>query len=79
MLGKREGKRTLGGPGHRWEGNIKWIWKKYSEKICSGLILDQDRYQWCSLVGTAMNFGFRQVGETPSLPEILLTCWGYFI
>jgi hypothetical protein len=25
MLGKREGKRTLGGPGHRWEGNIKWI------------------------------------------------------
>jgi hypothetical protein len=26
LVGKPEGKRTLGRPRHRWEAGIKWIW-----------------------------------------------------
>lgn len=25
IVGKREAERPLGGPKHRWDGNIKWI------------------------------------------------------
>jgi hypothetical protein len=29
LVGKPEGKRPLGRPSRRWEGNIKWILNKY--------------------------------------------------
>ena len=28
LVGKPEGKRPLGRPRRRWEGNIKWIFRK---------------------------------------------------
>jgi hypothetical protein len=38
LVMKPEGKRPLGRPKRRWEGNIKWIFKKWNG-AWSGLIL----------------------------------------
>jgi len=55
LVGKPEGKRSLGRPRRRWEDNIKMdLW----EVGGSGdwMELAQDRDRWQALVNTVMNF-----------------------
>ena len=57
LVGKPEGKRTLGRPRRRWEDNIKM----YLQEVgCGGMYwieLAQDRDRWRALVSTVMNCG----------------------
>jgi len=38
LMGKPEGKRPLGRPRHRWEDNIKWIFRKWDLGVWTGSI-----------------------------------------
>jgi hypothetical protein len=38
LLGKREGRRPLGRPRHRWGIIIKWIFSKWVEEVWTKLI-----------------------------------------
>jgi len=54
-VGKPEGKRPLGRPRHRWEGNIKI---DLQEVECGGMDwieLGEDRDRWRALVNAVMN------------------------
>jgi hypothetical protein len=54
-VGKPEGRRQLGRPRHRWEGNIEM---DLQEVGCGGMDwikLAQDRDRWRALVNVAMN------------------------
>jgi len=55
LVGKPEGKRTLGRPRHRWEDNIKMD----LQEVGRGgywMELAQDRDRWQALVNMVMNF-----------------------
>jgi hypothetical protein len=55
LVGKPEGKRTLGRPRRRWEDNIKL---DLQEVGCGGMDwieLAQDRNRWRTLVNAVMN------------------------
>jgi hypothetical protein len=57
LVGKPEGKRPLGRPRRRWEGNIKMD----LQKVGGGdrgdwMELAQDRDRWQALVGTMRDF-----------------------
>ena len=55
LVGKPEGKRTLGRPRNRWENYIKID----LQEVGGGgdwMELAQDRYRWRALVGTVRNF-----------------------
>jgi hypothetical protein len=55
LVGKREGKRSLGRPRHRWENNIRM---DLQEVGCGGMDcigLAQDRDRWRAIVYTVMN------------------------
>ena len=59
LLGKPEGKRSLGGPKLRWEDNIK---KDLQEVGCWGLDrieLAQDRDRWRALANAVMKLRVR--------------------
>jgi len=56
LVGKPEGKRPLGRPGHRWEDNIKM---DLQEVGCGGIdLIDlaQDRDGWRAVVNVVMNY-----------------------
>ena len=56
LVGKPEGKRTLGRPRSRWEDNIKM---DVPEVGCGGMDwieLAEDRDRWRALVNAVMNF-----------------------
>ena len=56
LVGKSEGKRSLGGPRNRWNDNIKM---DRQEVGCGGMEwieLAQDRDRWGALVNAVMNF-----------------------
>ena len=55
LVGKPDGKRTLGRPRRRWEDNIKM---GFQEVGCGGkdwIELAQDRDRWPALVKVVMN------------------------
>jgi hypothetical protein len=55
LVGKPEGKRTLGRPRHRWDDNIKM---DLQEVGCGGMYwieVAQDRGGWRGLVNVVMN------------------------
>jgi len=54
LVGRPEGKRSLGRPRRRWEDNIKMD----LQEVGGGwrLELAQDRDRWRALVNTVMNF-----------------------
>ena len=55
LVGKPEGKRPLGRPGHRWEDNIKMDLHEV-ERGCGGWMeLAKDRDRWRALVSAVMN------------------------
>jgi hypothetical protein len=56
LVGKPEGKRPMGRPRRRWDGNIKI---DLQEVGCGGMDwieLAQDRDSWWTLVNVVMNF-----------------------
>jgi hypothetical protein len=55
LVGKPEGKRPLGRPRCRWEGNIKM---DLQEVVCGGMVwieMAQDRDTWQALANVVMN------------------------
>ena len=56
LVGKPEGKRSLGRPRRRWEDNIKMDLEKVGRGCGDWMELAQDRYMWWVLASTVMNF-----------------------
>jgi hypothetical protein len=55
LVGRSEGKRTLGRPGRKWEDNIKMDLKEIRIDGANWIWLAQDRIQWWTVVCTLMN------------------------
>jgi hypothetical protein len=55
LVGKPEGKRPLGRPRHRGEGNIKMDLQEVGRSFGDWMELAQDRKGWRALVGTVRN------------------------
>jgi hypothetical protein len=55
LVGRPEGKRPLGRPGHRWEDNIKMDLMEIGIDMANWIRLAQDRVQWRAYVNTVMN------------------------
>jgi hypothetical protein len=53
LVGKPGGKRPLGRPRHRWDDNIKRIFRKWD--VHDWIELAQDRNRWRALVIAVMN------------------------
>ena len=56
LVGKSEGKRPLGRPKRRWEGNIKMDLHEVGGGRGDWMELAQDRDRWRALVGTVRDF-----------------------
>ena len=57
LVGKPEGKRSLGGPRRRWEDSINMDLEEVGRGCGDWMGLAQDRDSWRALVSTVMNFG----------------------
>ena len=57
LVGKPEGKRTLGRPRCRWEDKTKMDLQEVGRGCGDWMELAQDRDSWRALVSTVMNFG----------------------
>jgi hypothetical protein len=55
LVGKPEGKRTLGRPRRRWIDNIKMDVLEIGLNVVEWIGLAQDRYRWRTLVNSVMN------------------------
>jgi hypothetical protein len=55
LVGRPEGKRPLGRPWRRLEGNIKMNFRETGIDGANWIQLAQDRVQWRAIVITAMN------------------------
>ena len=55
LVGKPEGKRPLGRPRRRWEGNIKMNLQEVGGSCGDWMKLAQDRDRWQALVSTVRN------------------------
>jgi len=55
LVGKREGKRPLGGSMHRWEDNIEMDLQEVGCEGVDWIDLAQDRDRWRALVNAVMN------------------------
>jgi hypothetical protein len=55
LVGKPEGKRTLGRPRRRWEENIKMDLREIGWGDMEWIDLAQDRDHWRALVNSVMN------------------------
>ena len=56
LVGKPEGKRTLGRPRRRWEDNIKMDLQEVGWGRGDWMELAEDRGRWRALVGTVRDF-----------------------
>ena len=56
LVGKSEGKRTLGRPRRIWEDNIKMDLQEVGRGCGDWMGLSQDRDRWRAFVSTVMNF-----------------------
>jgi hypothetical protein len=56
LVGKPEGRRTLGRPRRRWEDNIKRDLQEVGGGCGDWMERPQDRDRWRALVSTVMNF-----------------------
>jgi hypothetical protein len=62
LVGKPEGKRSLGRTRRRWEDNIRMDLKEIGWGGIDWIDLAQDRAQWRALVNTVMNHsGFHKM------------------
>jgi len=55
LVGKPEGKRTLGRTRHLWEDNIEMDLQELVREGTDWIELAQDRDRWRALVNTVMN------------------------
>jgi hypothetical protein len=55
LVGKQEGKRSLGRPRRRWVDNIKIVLREIGRGGVDWIALAQDRDQWRALVNRVMN------------------------
>jgi hypothetical protein len=55
LVGRPKGKRPLGRPRRRWEGNIKLNVREIGIDAANWIQLAQDRVQWRAFVNTVMN------------------------
>ena len=56
LVGKREGRRPLGGLRRRWEDDIKTDLQEVGGGFGDWMELAQDMERWRALVSTVMNF-----------------------
>ena len=56
LVGKPEGKRPLGRPRRRWDGNIKMDLQEVGRDCGDWMGLAQDRDRWWAFVSMVMNF-----------------------
>ena len=56
LVGKPEGKRSLGRPRRRWEDKIKMDLQEVGRDCGDWMELAKDRDRWGALVSTVMNF-----------------------
>ena len=61
LVGKPEGKRTLGRPKRRWEDNIKMDLKEVGGCCGDWMELAQNRDRWWALVSTVRNLRFPKI------------------
>jgi len=62
LVGKPEGKRSLGKPRHRWEDNIKMDFQEVGCWVMDWIELAQDRNRWREVVNGVMNIRFPYYG-----------------
>jgi len=55
LVGKPEGKRSLGRPRHRWEDNFKMDLQEVGCRDMDWIELTQDRDRWRALVNAVTN------------------------
>jgi hypothetical protein len=55
LVGKPEGKRSLGRPRRKWEDNIKMDLREIGWGGMDWIDVAQDREQWRALLNTVMN------------------------
>jgi hypothetical protein len=55
LVGRPEGRKSLGRPRRRWEDNIKMDLREIGFGDVGWIDLAQDRYRWRALVNTVMN------------------------
>jgi hypothetical protein len=55
LVGKPEGKRSLGRPRYRWEDNIKMKVREIGWAGMDWIDQDQDRDQWRAVMDTVMD------------------------
>jgi hypothetical protein len=63
LVGKPEGKRTLGRPRRRWVDNIRMDLRDIGWDGVDWIDVAQDRDQWRALVNTVMNLRVHQLPE----------------